>query len=270
VAADAPSDAAPAARLPTGAAIHIGTSGWSYAHWRGTFYAADQPASGMLAAYTQRFATVEINTSFYRLPAPDTVRHWRGETPSDFCFAAKASRYLTHLKKLSEPEDPLARFLGRLEILGEKLGPVLFQLPPHWACDLERLAAFLRILPAQHRYAFELRDPSWHQPAVYRLLREHHAAFCIYELAGFQSPLEVTTDIIYIRLHGPEGRYAGCYDHDALDGWAARLCGWRGQVRAIYCYFDNDEAGYAPRNALELSARIPAACVTRDGSGHAN
>jgi uncharacterized protein YecE (DUF72 family) len=238
--------------------IHIGTSGWQYDHWRGSFYPPDLPPEGMLAFYARHFDAVEINNSFYRMPSPAAVAGWRDATPPDFRFAAKASRYLTHMKKLKDPEPGLANFLPRLDALGSKLGPILFQLPPHWRCDLDRLAAFLGALPPGRRYAFELRDPSWHTPAVYALLARHHVASCIYDLGGIQSPLELTADFAYVRLHGPAAAYQGSYDRPALEGWARRLREWAAHLVQIHVYFDNDEAGYAPRNALELRALVAA------------
>lgn len=230
----------------------IGCSGWHYAHWRGPFYPPDLPAARWLDFYAGRFDTVEINNSFYQLPSEKTLAAWRDGTPAGFLFAPKASRFITHMKKLRDPETPLALFLGRMETLGEKLGPILFQLPPHWGRNVERLEGFLRALPSGHRHAFEMRDPSWHHPEVYALLKAHNAAFCAFDLAGFQSPVELTADFAYIRLHGPSlAAYAGCYDAEALHGWATRIRGWR-DLHTVYVYFDNDQAGYAARNALEL------------------
>jgi uncharacterized protein YecE (DUF72 family) len=156
------------------------------------------------------------------------------------------------MKKLKDAELGVERFFERADLLGRKLGPVVFQLPPHWRVDAQRLEEFLRILPRHHRYAFELRDPSWHTAEIYTLLRRHRAAFCIFEIAGLRSGFEVTTDFTYVRLHGPEGAYQGSYSTSALDEWARRIGAWSRELRAIYIYFDNDQAGYAPKNALEL------------------
>jgi uncharacterized protein YecE (DUF72 family) len=234
--------------------VHIGTSGWHYAHWRGAFYPIELPAREWLTFYAQHFESVEINNSFYHLLEVATLQTWAENTPPGFRFAAKASRYLTHMKKLKDPQPALSNFLSRIEALGAKLGPILFQLPPHWRCDLERLETFLSALPGEHRYAFELRDPSWQTPAVFALLARHRAASCVYDLAGVQSPAELTTDFAYVRLHGPAGPYQGCYSRDALATWAERLREWASRLAEIYIYFDNDEAGYAARNALELRA----------------
>jgi uncharacterized protein YecE (DUF72 family) len=237
--------------------VYVGTSGWHYPHWRGSFYPADVPARDWLSFYAQRCETVEINNSFYHLPTVEALTGWVDDTPPGFCFAAKASRYLTHMKKLKDPQSALATFLARIERLGAKLGPILFQLPPHWHCDLIRLESFLALLPGGHRFAFELRDPSWQIPSVLALLARYRAAACIFDLAGARSPLELTTDFVYVRLHGPTGPYQGCYSHDALSNWADRLRTWQTQLSAgVFVYFDNDQAGFAARNALELRALI--------------
>lgn len=233
--------------------LRIGASGWHYKHWLGPFYPADLPASKMLAFYTARFDTVEINNSFYKLPSAETFEKWRQATPPGFSFAVKASRFITHMKKLKEPRHALENFLPRAEVLAEKLGTILFQLPPHWHCNTERLAEFLETLPAYHRYTFELRDPSWHNSEVYSLLSQHNAAFCIYQLSGFESPVEITADFTYIRLHGPtESAYQGSYDSSSLQFLAGRIRDWQRRLKAIYVYFDNDQAGFAAHNALEL------------------
>jgi uncharacterized protein YecE (DUF72 family) len=234
--------------------IRIGTSGWHYKHWRGPFYPDDLPSSRMLEFYIQHFDTVEINNSFYKLPAADTFASWRDATPKGFLFTVKASRFLTHMKKLKDPEQGLGNLLPRVEVLKRKLGPILFQLPPFWNLDLDRLAAFLEALPPNHRYAFEFRHSGWHQPLVYELLARHNAAFCIYELAGFRSPVEVTANFAYVRLHGPEGAYGGRYDTAALLNWSRQIREWRKKLKAIYVYFDNDQEGFAALNALELKA----------------
>ena len=206
----------------------------------------------MLSFYAERFDSVEINNSFYRLPNPAALRSWRDLTPAGFDFSVKASRYLTHMKKLKEPRPGLRKFLPRVESLKEKLGPILFQLPPGWQCNPDRLHAFLDALPEKHSYSFEFRDSTWHGQTVYRLLKRFNAAFCIYELAGFQSPTEVTADFVYVRLHGPSAAYQGRYTRKSLEAWARHISKWRHSSKDIYIYFDNDQAGYAAQNALEL------------------
>jgi uncharacterized protein YecE (DUF72 family) len=237
-------------------AYYVGTSGWHYAHWQGTFYPQTVPARAWLAYYARHFATVEINASFYRLPSLAAARAWRDITPAGFTFAIKASRYITHMKKLRAPRTSLRAFLAVTQALGNKCGPLLFQLPPRWGCDPERLAVFLRALPKNRECAFELRDPSWHNPEVYALLRRYNAAFCSYELAGFKSPPVITADFVYIRLHGPAAyAYGGSYSDSALEVWAERIRGWK-TLRRAYVYFDNDEAGYAVRNALAFRSLL--------------
>jgi uncharacterized protein YecE (DUF72 family) len=235
-----------------GTAYYVGTSGWHYPRWQGLFYPRDLAPAAWLGYYAQHFATVEINASFYRLPSSATARVWKNATPAGFTFAIKASRYITHMKKLRAPRASLRAFLAVTRALGNKCGPLLFQLPPRWRCNPERLAAFLKALPANRECAFELRDPSWHSPEVYALLRRYNAAFCIYELGGFESPQVITADFAYIRLHGPAAyAYGGSYSASALETWANRIRSWK-KLRRVYVYFDNDEAGYAARNALML------------------
>jgi uncharacterized protein YecE (DUF72 family) len=232
---------------------HIGTSGWHYPHWRGPFYPADLPGGQRLAYYLRFFDTVELNNTFYRQPTPAAVTAWRAAAPPGFLFSAKGSRFLTHMKKLKATPLGVRRFFSRVDALGRKLGPIVFQLPPRWALNAARLEEFLESLPPRHRYSFELRDPSWHVEEVYRILRRYRAAFCIYEIAGFASPLVVTTDLVYVRLHGPgPGPYQGSYSAEALREWARRIREWEAQGRRVYVYFDNDQAGHAARNALEL------------------
>src|SRR5262245_56274123 len=178
--------------------VHIGTSGWHYKHWKGRFYPKKLPASKMLGYYQQHFDTVELNNSFYRLPPENALADWRDSTPRNFCFTMKGSRFLTHMKKLKDPEQGIDRFMERAKILGKKLGPIVFQLPPRWESNAERLETFLRALPRTHRYSFELRDASWHKPAIYRILEKHNAAFCIFEISGFRSGFEITADFTYV------------------------------------------------------------------------
>jgi uncharacterized protein YecE (DUF72 family) len=233
--------------------LHIGTSGWHYKHWVGNFYPAKTPASRMFGLYVEHFDTVELNNSFYKLPNMETFREWRDAAPSNFLFAVKASRFITHNLKLKNPENALDNILSRAEALGKKLGPVLFQLPPRWGKNVERLEAFLSVLPRYHRYVFEFREPTWHSEDVYAVLRRYNAAYCIHELAGFQTELTVTADFIYVRLHGPgAGKYEGSYTDAQLRGWARQIDLWSKTSKAVYVYFDNDQAGFAAANALKL------------------
>ena len=238
------------------AKIHIGTSGWHYKHWKGPFYLADLSPAKMLSWYVERFDTVEINSSFYRLPAESALESWCRLTPANFCFAVKASRYITHNRKLKDPENGVERFLTLIDKLGQRLGPILFQLPPAWRVNVERLDEFLSRLPQGHRYAFEFRNPTWNVAPVYEILDRHKAAYCIYELAGFLSPIQITTDFTYVRLHGPGSKYQGNYCAQTLRRWADRIERWRNQLRHIFVYFDNDQAGFAPNNASQLIKQV--------------
>jgi len=233
-------------------AIHIGTSGWHYPHWQGPFYPEKLPKSEFLRYYRNKFHTVEINNSFYRLPQEKTLIDWRESVPPGFIFAVKGSRYITHMKKLKDPQQSVEPLFSRITLLQDKLGPVLFQLPPRWRYNGERLRSFLAALPPDHRYALEFRDRSWLTKEAYRILADHDAAFCIYEFAGFLSPREVTADFVYLRLHGPGAAYQGSYDTGTLAHWGGAIAAWAGKGLEVFCYFDNDEAGYAAQNALSL------------------
>jgi uncharacterized protein YecE (DUF72 family) len=237
-------------------AIHIGTSGWSYNHWRGPFYPETIRSPDMLRFYAGTFDTVEINNSFYHLPLPSVFERWRESTPERFLFSVKASRYITHIKRLRDPLDTLERFLDAAEVLEHKLGPILFQLPPRWPFDPDRLAVFLDALPSTHTYVFEFRDQSWHCDEALGMLREHECAFCIYELAGVRSPLALTASTVYVRLHGPDGSYAGSYSPRALRTWTRRFEQWASEGRDVYCYFDNDQLAYAAKNAESIRAYV--------------
>jgi len=237
--------------------IRIGTSGYHYQHWVGPFYPPKTPTAKMLEHYVRHFDTLELNNSFYRLPTIKAFESWRDSTPRDFVFAVKASRFITHNKKLKDPQNALDNILPRAEHLGKKLGPVLFQLPPRWKVNPERLENLLEILPREHRYVFEFRETSWMSPEINRILRKFNAAFCIYELAGYHSPMDVTADFAYIRLHGPEeGKYQGSYSRARLTKWARHIEGWATRLKAVHVYFDNDQAGYAAKNALALKKMV--------------
>ncbi len=246
--------------------IRIGTSGWHYKHWRGPFYPAKSNSVAMFNYYVRHFDTVEINNSFYKLPTEAAFETWKQIAPPGFIYAVKASRFLTHRIKLKDPERGLDNFLPRVELLGEKLGPILFQLPPRWKLNLDRLAGLLQILPRHHRYAFEFRDLSWHVPQVDEVLRRCNAAFCVFELAGFTSAVKVTADFAYVRLHGPRGKYQGSYSEEALRPWAEKIEQWRKTLKAVYVYFDNDQCAYAAHNALTLKEMLGVGTQSNDAS----
>lgn len=232
--------------------VHIGTSGWHYKHWKGTFYPADIRSDEQFDYYQRVFNTVELNNSFYRLPEISSFRAWRDNSPKDFLFAVKASRFFTHMKKLNVNRQEMRKFFNRVSKLEEKLGPILFQLPPKWRINSERLEQFLSRLPAGYWYTFEFRDHTWYGPAVVELLAEYDCAFCIYDLERHLSPLEVTASFVYVRLHGPGNKYQGSYTDTDLQVWAARIKDWNKAAKAVYLYFDNDQAGYAALNAQRL------------------
>lgn len=231
----------------------VGTSGWSYPHWLGLVYPKGLKPGEWLAHYATLFNTVELNASFYRLPTAKTLEGWRARTPKDFVFALKAWRAITHYKRLNDCADALDAFFERTALLKAKRGPVLFQLPPKFPADPERLDAFLKLLPKRRRFAFEFRDPSWHRRDVYELLEGRNAAFVPFELGKFESSRIATADFVYVRLHGRKGRYRGDYSAAELKDWAAWLRAEMAQGRDAYVYFDNtDEADYAVRNARAL------------------
>ena len=233
--------------------IRIGTSGWSYGHWQGTFYPGELPHGQWLGYYAGHLASVEINSSFYRLPSANTLREWRNQVPRGFVFAFKASRYLTHMKKLRPAPEGLARMFACAEILGPQLGPILFQLPPRWRANPQRLDAFLDALPKGHRYAFELRDESWWRDDVYGILERHDAATVWFDMRKRRPLLADTASFRYVRWHGPgEEAYTGRYGGNRLRPLARHVREWRARGQDVYIYFDNDEAGYAPADALAL------------------
>jgi uncharacterized protein YecE (DUF72 family) len=235
------------------AEIRIGTSGYHYKHWLGRYYPDGTKPNAMLAHYLRDFDTVELNNTFYQLPNESTFDAWRDNTPDDFLYAVKGSRFITHMIKLKDAQRGLTNFMPRAERLGSKLGPILWQLPPGWKVNVERLEEFLSILPPRHRYTFELRNETWMTDAVLEVLQKYNAAFCIYELAGYTSPIELTADWTYIRLHGPTAfKYQGSYSDAQLTEWAERIRGWNRKLKAVYVYFDNDDSAYAVYNAMTL------------------
>lgn len=234
------------------AQVRIGTSGWHYDDWIGAFYPEGTRKADLLRCYGERFDVVEVNNSFYSLPAKKTLAAWREQTPPDFCFACKASRFITHMKKLKDPEASGRKFFDAVGVLEDKLGPILFQLPPGWNVNAERLADFLETLPRSNRYVFEFRNDTWFTDEVFGLLSRHNAALCIYDLDGRVSPKRLTADFAYVRLHGPDGPYQGSYDDESLHAWADSFRRWRRQGRDVYCFFDNDQKAHAPHNARRL------------------
>lgn len=233
--------------------IRVGTSGWVYRHWRGVFYPAELPTARWFAHYASAFRTVEINNTFYRLPPATTFLKWREQAPPGFTYAVKGSRFITHVRKLDRPEEPLDRFLDGARRLGPALGPILFQLPPAWSLDLPRLRAFLGRLPRDLRFVLEFRNPSWLSDEVRALLAETGTAFCMHDMRGFAWPRWVTAPLVYVRFHGRgDGKYGGSYPSKALREWAERLRKLEAEGREVHAYFNNDAEGHAVRNAREL------------------
>lgn len=237
--------------------VHIGCSGWNYRSWRGRFYPVGLPARSWLEAYAERFRTVEVNATFYRLPTRHAVEHWVQQTDPGFVFAIKASRFLTHVKRLADVGDGIARFYERIEPLvrERRLGPVLWQFPENFARDDDRLTGALDALPAG-RHAFEFRHPSWFDPDVYSRLREHDAALVIGDHPDrpFQAHV-ATASWRYIRFHyGAHGR-RGNYSGRELEEWAKRLRAWRNKEE-LFVYFNNDWECFAPQNASFLARRV--------------
>jgi uncharacterized protein YecE (DUF72 family) len=232
--------------------IWIGTSGYVYRHWRnGVFYPPGLPVREELPYYASRFRTVELNNPFYRLPTAEMFRRWREITPDDFQFAVKASRYITHVKRLRNVSEEITLFLERAAHLGTKLGPILFQLPPTQQLDLSRLAEFLPLLSAGHRWVLEFRHPSWHTPEVYRLLAEHQVALCIPVGGGLHPDRVTTADFTYLRMHRGQ-QPGGGFTADELKTWAARVDAVSRTGKDAYVYFNNDWEGFAVRDATTL------------------
>jgi uncharacterized protein YecE (DUF72 family) len=236
-------------------ALRIGCSGWTYKDWKGPFYPPEVKDRERLEYYATQFDTAEINASFYRLPSESTVRGWAQRAPPGFVFAWKVSRFITHNKKLKDCEDPVALVYGRMAPLGEKAGPSLIQLPPQLRRNDDRLAGFLKLLP-KGRHTVEFRHPSWYDPAVFALLADFDAALCISDHHSAPSPWVRTASWIYVRGHGPGGRYHGRYGDAELARWVDQIAAWRGEGRDVYAYFDNDVKSAAPFDALELKGRL--------------
>lgn len=234
--------------------IHIGTSGWSYAHWTGVLYPDGLPPRDRLTHYLRHFHTTELNASYYRWPSDASFRAWRQRLPEGFVLAVKAPGLLTHVQRLYAPERWLSRIGRALGHLGARRGPLLVQLSPRFALDYPRLAWFLACVPPGLRVAVEFRHPSWHCEPVFELLERHGAAYCVMSGAGLPCVLRATAPYVYVRLHGPDPRslYAGSYADPDLHWWAARIREWGQQGREVYVYFNNDGEGNAVRNAVTL------------------
>lgn len=242
--------------------VYVGTSGWTYDGWRGLFYPREAPKRRWLDWYATRFLSAEINSSFYRTPSLAAVRAWRERTPDGFIFAWKASKFITHWKRLSKKSDnSIALMATRLKALGPKAGPVLFQLPPRFRADRDRLARFLDMLPPTYPYAFEFRDKSWYEDGILCLLQANDVSLCLSDHRDAPAPWEATASHVYVRGHGPGGDYRDNYSDAALRRWARRIAEWSRAGRRVYVYFDNDHKSAAPKDAQRLMAMIERARV---------
>lgn len=234
--------------------FRVGTSGWHYEHWRGNFYPEELHPSEWLRYYVERFDTVELNNSFYRQPTAKAWREWREAAPEGFVFAVKASRFITHIKRLKEPEDPVRRAVEGATQLKEHLGPLLYQLPPNFDASDEnrdRLLEFMRTLPKSYRHAIEFRNEEWFTGATFEALETAGVALCAFDMPGLKCPLRATAPFVYMRFHGSGSRYGGNYPDESLREWAGRLHEL-GHGRDVFVYFNNDIGGHAPRNAETL------------------
>jgi uncharacterized protein YecE (DUF72 family) len=236
--------------------VWIGTSGWQYRDWRGRLYPQRLPTSRWLEAYAGGYATVESNNAFYRLPERRVFEAWAERTPDDFMMAVKVSRYLTHIRRLRDPEEPIERFVERVAGLGPKLGPVLLQLPPQLRCEPERLADTLDRFPSDMRVAVEFRHPTWFVPEIRAMLIERGVALCLADRRRPLGELWRTTGWTYLRFH--EGRAAPrpCYGRSALATWARRLADGWSPDEDVWVYFNNDPRGCAPRDAARFARLV--------------
>lgn len=230
----------------------IGCSGWQYKHWRGDFYPAEIPSTRWFDYYAERFDTVEINNSFYRLPEESTFARWAERAPAGFLYAVKASRFLTHMKKLKDPEEPLDRLFSHMRPLMPRLGPVLYQLPPNFKLDRGRLEHFLQVLPAGVRHVVEFRDPTWYGDDISALLERYQVARCLHDMKGSATGQERVGPFVYVRFHGAAGTYSGGYSQERLRRWADWLHRQRATGADVFAYFNNDVGGHAPRDAVTL------------------
>ena len=234
----------------------IGTSGWHYEHWRGLFYPEGLAKPGWLKFYAEQFNTLELNNSFYHLPTEKAFNNWRDSSPQGFVFAVKVSRFITHIKKLRNTGEAQDTFLSRARLLGRKLGPLLYQLPPGMSRNDAVLESFLSGLPTGYRHVFEFRHRSWIDDDVFELLRRHNAGLCVFDMPGFTCPLLATSDFAYIRFHGSTGLYWSCYSEEELEDWATKISALGKNLDAVYIYFNNDAQGFAIENARTLAGKL--------------
>lgn len=231
---------------------YIGTSGWHYDHWRDRFYPEKLAKAKWLEFYAGHFTTVELNNSFYRLPSEAAFAAWRDSSPANFTFAVKVSRFITHIKRLRNTEEALDNFVTRARILGEKLGPLLYQLPPNMHRNDEVLESFLSTLPQGMQHVFEFRHQSWLEAKVFEILHRYNTGLCVFDMPSSSCPLVATADFAYVRFHGSTGLYWSCYSDEEIADWAKALANLAANLKAVYIYFNNDAEAFAVRNAITL------------------
>jgi len=235
---------------------YIGTSGWHYDHWRGIFYPHELAKSKWLQFYAEYFRTVELNNSFYRLPSEAAFANWRDSSPMGFAFAVKVNRFITHIKRLKDADEPLQKFLSRADLLQDKLGPLLYQLPPNMKRNDEVLEAFLDILPEQYHHVVEFRHESWLDDVVFTILRRHNIGLCVFDMPDFSCPFIATADFVYVRFHGSSALYSSCYSDEELSDWMSRITELSPDMSAVYIYFNNDAEGNAVKNARTMGKML--------------
>lgn len=232
--------------------FYIGTSGWSYQDWKGGFYPKDLKKDDWLPYFSRQFNTVEINSSFYREIKPETYKTWKEKSEKDFLFTIKATRYLTHIKKLNDATEIWKRFIKGPDNLGKKLGPILVQLPPNFKANAEKLENFLKAASSDYKIAFEPRNKTWLIPEVFDILKKYNTALVISDTPEWPSREEITADFVYLRLHGPEGLYDSEYSEKQIKDWARKLKDWSKSVEYLFVYFNNDHEAKAVKNANQL------------------
>ncbi|MBI2850300.1 MAG: DUF72 domain-containing protein [Chloroflexi bacterium] len=232
--------------------FYVGTSGWHYQDWRGRFYPEGLPVAKWLEFYARHFTTVELNNSFYRLPSEAAFANWDKVTPANFTFALKVSRYITHLKKLRDTQESVDKFVNRARLLGNKLGPLLYQLPPNMPRDDEVLKFFLATLPVGMMHVFEFRHQSWLDEGVFLILGKYNAGFCVFDMPDVRCPMVATADFAYVRFHGSASLYSSSYSDEELEAWSKRLASLARDLKALYVYFNNDVSAFAVENARTL------------------
>jgi len=236
----------------TAVKYYVGCSGWHYEHWRGLYYPRELPKPKWLSFYAHQFDTVELNNSFYRLPSEKAFNTWWESTPENFIFAVKVSRFITHIKRLKNLDSAVENFVSRAGLLKEKLGPLLYQLPPSMKRNDELLQNFLSTLTSRYQHVVEFRHESWIDEKVFDILRKYSVGLCVFDMPGFSCPLVATSDFAYIRFHGSQGLYSSSYTDEELAQWTDRITGLGQRIKASYIYFNNDAEAFAVKNAIKL------------------